>query len=398
MALFDNYKQHNKAIDNKIKEEIERLREKVHYFNKDPKDSLDEVIQIQELKEIIKDFTQIKYPKFKELLKISFPYSLIVAFVFTIITSAINFINHPGIKSFMIAVNTFILTEIFSFIICAFLVFAITSKVGYMENAKEIYPVFMKGIFPDDYYLANVKENKEFHFIISRDSNSFYKFDNLYTKSLLTFKNKQNQGYLSEITLENKHKDKKGNVTYTTVFSGFLGSIKFNQEQPYFGQSGGFVIANKGLFDFRGMKNYFNILKLNERLVIIPLNNSDDFKIKQFLTPETEELIYSLLNQFKTIGIKLTNTEITLLLDHKQDSFLGDNNFTLNDFLYKNLYVEYEKFYCLEILYNRLKRNMTGEINLEKEKEMNHWIYEIKDNVENKEWDNWIKSLGRKRE
>lgn len=398
MALFDNYKQHNKAIDNKIKEEIERLREKVHYFNKDPKDSLDEVIQIQELKEIIKDFTQIKYPKFKELLKISFPYSLIVTFVFTIITSAINFINHPGMKSFIIAVNTFILTEIFSFVICAFLALAITSKIGYMENAKEIYPVFMKGIFPDDYCLANIKENKEFHFIISKDSSSFYKFDNLYTKSLLTFKNKQNQGYLSEIALENKHKDKKGNVTYTTVFSGFLGSIKFNQEQPYFGQSGGFIIANKGLFDFRGMKNYFNILKLNERLVIIPLNNSDDFKIKQFLTPETEELIYSLLNQFKTIGIKLTNTEITLLLDHKQDSFLGDNNFTLNDFLYKNLYVEYEKFYCLKILYNRLKRNMTGEINLEKEKEMNHWIYEIKDNVENKEWDNWIKSLGKKRE
>ena len=117
-----------------------------------------------------------------------------------------------------------------------------------------------------------------------------------------------------------------------------------------------------------------------------------------FLQNETEELIKALLDQFNRIGIKISNDGILLLLNHKQKSLLGDNSFNIDDFQYKNLYTEYEKAYCLQIIFNRLKRNMNSEIDLMKENQMNNWIYNKNKNISNPEWDSWIKSLKNKGE
>ena len=44
------------------------------------------------------------------------------------------------------------------------------------------------------------------------------------------------------------------------------------------------------------------------------------------------------------------------------------------------------KIYILHILYNRLKRNMNADINLEKEKQMNYWIYNVKGKITDSQW------------
>ena len=399
MALFEEYREHNKNVNEKLKIEITNLGNKLSFIDKNPKDTLEEVLKIEEFKNIVKTLSEIKRPGFKDIIKITLPFSIIITLVYSVFRFIKTFIEYHnamiGLNSSLSGIIIFIIM----FVLSNLILLLVSNFLTIMTDTEELYPIFMKGIFPKDYKLNNkIKSKNEYTNEIVSDSKCFYKYDRMFIDSLLSFENDKNIGYISDIDLEKRHKDKDGKVSYTTVFKGFLGAIKFKEKKNYFEESGGFIITNKRIELFSDRINdFFNSDELNKKLNIYSLNeNKTDFKIKQFLTPETEELIKALLDQFNRIGIKISNDGILLLLNHEQKSLLGDNSFNIDDFQYKNLYTEYKKAYCLQIIFNRLKRNMTGEIDLEKEKEMNHWIYDINKDISNNEWDNWIKNIKQK--
>lgn len=396
---INNINSENEKINQDLPKDFMSFKNKIHYFNLNPKETLDEIIKIEEFKNIILRLSKIKKFSLLSAAKCVLPISGVITILYTIISGFNLYMAYHNLlyalTIIMSAPQFFLMTTLFIAVIY-FVLFKPKEKE--ITNVFNFYPIFMKPMFPDTYEIENNILNKS-SFKIEKDLYDFYSFDLINVETLLTFHNITNNGYISSITLQNSYKV-DNETKYKTVFKGFVCKIKFKKVQDYFDESGGFVIINKQKEIFsKQIKDYFNSDYLNEKLSIYFINDvEDDFKVKQFLTPETEELLKSIYNQFGQIGIKITNEEIILLLSHDQYGFIGDKYFDLNDFKYKNLYVEYEKIYILQILYKRLKRNMNSEIDLMKENQMNNWIYNENKNISNPEWDSWIKSLKNKGE
>jgi len=417
--IIDNINKKKQKLNEELYKQALELEPFINYENDNPKIAINNVINLNEFKNIIKTYSNYKEiaSEHKKLLFLGVLCIFVLFFISALVSGSLSVLEFLGINSitkilgnlmiaFMIIVGFVIYVIMFVFIIRCVQIAIQRSKGTFKEKSLKknkdfgfckLREVFMKGIIPNEYNIIAV--SNEYAYLakqedkIEEDCRLLRGFSTLTINSLIKYNGGKDRGYYGEIELK-KRKRSKNRTYYVTVFKGFIVCKKFNQKRDYFQEEEGFIIKQG---NNERSEILFNTDELNSKLMIQTKNKSDDLtlKIQQFLSPETEEIIYGLYKEYKDIRLMISNEGIIMMIETNNYNIFGDHRIDKVDCKYETLYHEYEKVYCLEALYKRLLRNMTGEVDEHFEKEMRKWLNQklTGEINQNKDWDKWIDEI-----
>lgn len=385
---FYRIKKYNNQIEKMLEEQFSNIDQYDIFQNESPKHALDNVVESNLVRKILKFFFLRKYPTLKTFvlnfcLFMCFGLSIILLFLAILY---FRFQVYPSIYLLLFLMLGNVLISI-----------AITIAQFHNFNKAQnkninllLYETFLREMIPEEYEILINKSNKSIQLLQLKDDLK-HVFENPFVsiKSMFEYVGNEEKNYLAYVSVYNKisYKNYEPEIWSIGCREYYKPKFNFTHAQGYL------ITAKKKNITAKQSDEFFLIKPIQMKKGVSKKTICSE--IKKFMSEELKEILYILLLKYRDIKLILFTNKILIMIPANKVTQFSASQLDKKALMYSNMYFEYERIYLLELFAYEVHKSLTGKINYEEEHKFKDWkkAYQSGEPFVNQNWDQYILSI-----